>query len=694
MHHLILVVKIGKINHARIKNRDMRNKFFIWLASALLLFAGCAENEIENEQPMPEAEGHTLVVTASMPDESPQTRLSLTPDTDSKNIIVKWNEGDVIYFVFKQGFMTLVEGTPVTLRSQDISSNGKVATFTVTVPPSGQQGFKPNESYTIYAIHGASFVLGQWGDEINVNVSPVGFSLLSGLNDVPTWGMVEVTPPLGHITIGFEHLGVLQCLNFKNSSGSDFTITPTLINEGGTTWYHTYSGGNSAPHYDLIGKTVASATVTPSTTAVVTIPSGDPVLLAQWVIPKNVNTPEIKLNALTPGGTNYVSVNSKPARGSTMQKGKAYHLYALWDGSKLNFTDNTFTPPVPPPTGDLMHAGGGNDFIGVVYSKGDGNVYYNSTRDGNNWLGETLLGEGTEARMAIDGNNHPHVVFTNTADSTIAYRKYDGTSWSATVYIVSNNVGTTGKCSKPDIDVDGSGYAHITYTDTKGGNPGTYPGGGIPTDLPNIMYATNKTGTFVKAVVFDGYVTVWEEYYYIKGSRIAVDAVGKYYIIAHKYAHMLPYQAQPETHTYSISIQSPGVKSGASATSPTDQHDLYDVEFDSTKVVALYKDTNGNRIATINISGTTASFINPTNITTPSAVPHSLSHNLEIAGLSGSNNLFYKYSTTEGSYQDITVKANTEVAAVNKGSTANKFYAVYSDNADSRIKVKEISTTP
>jgi hypothetical protein len=111
-------------------------------------------------------------------------------------------------------------------------------------------------------------------------------------------------------------------------------------------------------------------------------------------------------------------------------------------------------------------------------------------------------------------------------------------------------------------------------------------------------------------------------------------------------------------------------------------------------VVALYKDTNGNRIATINISGTTASFINPTNITTPSAVPHSLSHNLEIAGLSGSNNLFYKYSTTEGSYQYITVKANTEVAAVNKGSTANKFYAVYSDNADSRIKVKEISTTP
>jgi len=33
-------------------------------------------------------------------------------------------------------------------------------------------------------------------------------------------------------------------------------------------------------------------------------------------------------------------------------------------------------------------------FIGVVYSKGgvDQNVYYNSTQDGNTWLGETSLG--------------------------------------------------------------------------------------------------------------------------------------------------------------------------------------------------------------------------------------------------------------------------------------------------------------
>ena len=657
----------------------MRNKYFIWLVSALLAIAGCVGNEIENEQSTPDAGEQTLIITASVPDESPQTRLSLSPDTESKDIIVKWKAGDVLYLVFDQG-TAVKEGTPITLTQQNISSNGKVATFTITIP----QGINVNTQCTIYAVHGATYQLNMY-DYVVVNVSPVGFSLLTALNNVPVSSVVTVNNLLSPITINFGHLGLLQCLNFKNTSTTDFVITPTLVNNGGISWYHTYSGGTTAPHYNLYNNQVSNFTVTPSTTAPVTIPAGSTVQLAQWVMPKNVNTPEIKINAQPTAGQPIVSANCKPARSSVMQKGKAYHLYALWDGTNLYFTCNTFSPP---PTGDVMHADGGSDFVGVVYSKGDGNVYYNSTQDGCTWCDEITLGTGSQAHIAIDGNNYPHVVFT-TSDHKIAYRKYDGTSWSAPVYIESNNVGSAGECSLPDIDVDASGNPHISYTDTKGGDLKA----GYLSDLPNIMYATDKTGSFVKTIAFDGYSTVWEEYHYIKGSRIAVNAAGTYYIIAHKYAHMLPYQTQPETHTYSISIKTPSTMYGASATSSTDQHALYDLEFDGTKVVALYKDTNGNRTATIQVSGTNASFINPTDITTPGAVPYSLSHRCEIVGINGSN-IFYKYSSTEGSLTDITVKANTQVAAVNKGNTANKFYAVYTDNVDSRIKVKEISTTP
>lgn len=314
----------------------MRNKCFLWLASALFIIAGCTKNEINNENPMPEMGKYKLVITASAPSESPQTRINLTPEANTKNIIVTWKAGDILYFFFQQG-TTLVEGNSVTLIQQDISSNGKNATFTITIPA----GIDTGNPFKIYALHGAPYILDN--GKINVNVSPVGFSLLTALNNVPVSGEVTVTPPVGSITIPFNHLGVLQCLNFKNTSTSDFVITPTLTNASGTDWYYTYSGSTTAPHYDLIGKTVEDATVMPSAAGNVTIPSNSTVQLAQWVMPTADNTPEIKLRAPN-GGTTYISNNCKPARGSAMQQGSAYHLYAIWDGNELYFTNNAFTP--------------------------------------------------------------------------------------------------------------------------------------------------------------------------------------------------------------------------------------------------------------------------------------------------------------------------------------------------------------
>jgi len=314
----------------------MRNKCFLWLASALFIIAGCTKNAINNENPMPEMGKYKLVITASAPSESPQTRINLAPEANTKNIIVTWKAGDILYFFFQQG-TTLEEGNSVTLAQQDISSNGKVATFPITVPA----GIDTGNPFKIYALHGAPYILDN--GKVNVNVSPVGFSLLTALNNVPVSGEVTVTPPVGSITIPFNHLGVLQCLNFKNTSTSDFVITPTLANASGTDWYYTYSGGTTAPHYDLIGKTVEDATVMPSAAGNVTIPSNSTVQLAQWIMPTADNTPEIKLRAPN-GGTTYISNNCKPARGSAMQQGSAYHLYAIWDGNELYFTNNAFTP--------------------------------------------------------------------------------------------------------------------------------------------------------------------------------------------------------------------------------------------------------------------------------------------------------------------------------------------------------------
>ncbi len=650
----------------------MKYRLFLWMMAALLVVAGCTNDEIASEQPTPEAEKGKITLTASVPDETPQTRLSLNNPPATLNITVKWKANDVVNFFFKQGDV-IKKGTPVTLTQYAISDDGKTATFTVAIPA----GIDGNAAYTLYAVHGAPVSLDVPG-KINVNVSPVGFEFVHLLRNVPIVGETNINAGASIGTINFNHLGVLQCIHIKNISGTAFLFTPSLANEGGTTWHYTYSGGNIAPCYDLIGKQVSNATITPvSNPNVLIILSGGNQICAQWVMPiPNATVPEIKLKAATPGG-NIVSVNSKPARANPMQIGRAYHLYALWNGTSLYFTDSSFNPPL---VGDLMHAAGGIYFIGLVYSKGDNKVYY-STRHGNSWPEETLLGTGTQARVAIDYDKHPHVVFT-TNDHKIAYCKHDGTAWS-TEYITSNYGGA---CSKPDIAMGSNGIAHITYTDTKGQAGNDY--------IPDIMYATNSSGTFVKTVIYNGYYSNVDKegYYYNKGSRIAVDPSGNYYIIAHQDRR----KDYPGTHEYRLVIKT-SMASGRSSYDIFDKHNIYDLEFDNRMncVRALYKEKDYNRTAIIEVNGNKASFIDLYDITTTTADPHGISLCGEVAGLSGSN-LFVKYSNAgtpvENIYSDITVKAKTRVAAVNKSNVLNKVYIIYTDNADSHIKVMEIAS--
>lgn len=669
----------------------MRKKTFLWIASALIIFAGCTDKELET--PTPEAGAGKLVLTASVPTESSQTRVSITPDLDSKNIIVTWKEYDMFQFYFKQG-ATLYPPTSIQLAPEDITNGGKSANFTIDVP----QGIDHQAPYTVYAIHGSNSRFDANGDVI-VNISPVGFKAFYQLDNIPIIGQVEVAAGASIGIINFEHLGMLQCLYMFNGSAEGFTCIPSLgpASSSGTDWYYTASYG-IVPYYNLRTESVQNENeqLPPPQFpefGEITIPQYSLGQLFQWVMPKSNPAPEIVLNAQPPmGAPPIVSVNSKPARTTAMQIGKAYYLYALWDGTSLYFTDDTFTPSVVPLAGNLMHADGGDDYIGVVYSKNDGNVYYNSTQNGSTWLGETLLGAGSEARMAIDriaGNYKPHVVF-RTSDNKIAYTKFDGTNWSAPVYIETNNAGI---CYWPDIDVDVNGYAHITYTDTQGEN-------GAYTDQPDIMYAeniTNGDGTFKKVVIYNGYVnnmggSDWSRCFYNKGSRIAVDEIGNYYIMAHEHIHnTYGYQDR-----YYGVVVTTSTSSGGTAQTQVDNYDIYDIVGYGGSIYALYKDDDVIRTGSIALDGTITS--QPYDALNNQAInPHGLSPRLEVAGLYGTN-LFVKYNDAgigyEEAYSDITVKQNTRVAVVNKGNEFSVAYILYTDDADSNIKVMTVPTRP
>ena len=49
---------------------------------------------------------------------------------------------------------------------------------------------------------------------------------------------------------------------------------------------------------------------------------------------------------------------------------------------------------------------------------------------------------------------------------------------------------------------------------------------------------------------------------------------------------------------------------------------------------------------------------------------------------------------TETVFTEITVKSGTQVAAVDKGDALFTVFLVYTDNADSSIKVREVQYTP
>ncbi|NLO00380.1 MAG: hypothetical protein GX125_08995 [Bacteroidales bacterium] len=670
----------------------MNNKFFLWVVSALLLLVGCTNDEIVNEQQTPE-EGK-ITLTVSMPGESPETRVGLARQEGMKNIIVTWRVGDQAKFFFEQN-ASIVEGALVTLTAEKITMGGKQAAFAVDIP----DGINGQNPYTVYMVHGAESKLTVDG-KILINVTPLELMPIADLHDVPVAGSVEVAGGASVGDIPLQHLGTLQCVTIKNSSAESvqFSLYLDLANwEVDDFWFYWIGfdndyNPNSVPYYNLKSGQVENIVeqVTMPDEVLITIVPNDTKLLAQWIMPvPDMHTPEIYIFRSMPGSQySYSSHNTKPERSTAMQTGKVYHLYALWDGTDLFFTDNTFTPltppqpPLPSPLeGDLMHADGGDDYIGVVYSKNDGNVYYNSTQDCSNWLGETLLGTGTEARIAIDridGSYKPHVVFT-TSDNKIAYTKYDGTAWSDLVYIESN---FSGACSLPDIDVDVNGYAHITYTDTKGAS-----------DIyQDIMYAENSTNSFVKTVIFNGEYDY--EYkngnYYDNGSRIAVDEAGNYYIMAwHRYY-------EPGYNGYNIKIKTSTSSGNTSPTTNTDHHAIYDMVGYSESAYALYKDNGVIRTGSISLNGTITSELYEA-LETQTIIPHSLSPRSEVAGLSGTN-LFVKYhdggSGYETVYHYITVKNNTRVVVVNKDNDYDYAYVFYTDDTDSKIKVKQIETRP
>ncbi|MBN1144704.1 MAG: T9SS type A sorting domain-containing protein [Bacteroidales bacterium] len=329
-------------------------------------------------------------------------------------------------------------------------------------------------------------------------------------------------------------------------------------------------------------------------------------------------------------------------------------------------------------TGDVKDAASGTYFIDVVYNR-EGKLYFARLDDHGVWSAETYLGDGTEACLAVDNENQTHIAFV--AKDTLYYLSHNGIAWTATDTIVSLSIGGTGKCSKPDIAVDDNGGVHMTYTDSHGSSGDNYT-------YPDIMYAKKADAEFAVQLIHRGYRDYsssgsWAADYFSKGSYIAVNGNGDYFIMAHQ--QNIWRWISGTDNTYFIRITS-NLGTGSISNYGTDIYTIHNLHYDGSKVWALYKESTF-KVSELTVSGTDIGFSNTQGITATSV--SSVAGNgtdLTTGGIT-STKLFTSINGFGHIYDDQVVKgtvvANVEVAGV--------FFSVYTGNSDGMIKVREVA---
>ncbi len=310
----------------------MKKTTAIFAALALLVVTGCTKEEIGQSA---QKRFHTVAV--NVPSVETETRTVLEPKHVNRDITVKWkNAGDKIDLYFVQG-ATFAKVPDVVIA--DVSADGKTGKFSFTVP----SPINPDADYTLYGVHGAEGNIE--GGKIAVNVLPRyprGWDF-----DVPMFFKANVAggvvPP-----VTFQHLGALQVVHLQNTSADDKSlfacapINPILdFTFNLFPWIHlkVTMDMNQTPFYDLISDTVENKTLAwPDYSAIppIVVPKGETKPFITWVMPNGTNVPECKVAMMATlnviGMT--LSGNTTPAR-AALERGKAYHLDALWNGTTL-----------------------------------------------------------------------------------------------------------------------------------------------------------------------------------------------------------------------------------------------------------------------------------------------------------------------------------------------------------------------
>ena len=279
-------------------------------------------------------------------------RISLTPsasvraiikDPNSKGVIFKWNEGHFdLNMAFKQGDkIRIVRGVEI------LQANGEECTFEVALP----KVIDEDAPFDLYGVVADDLKLK--GGKLLVNVGGrlmYQLNAFSNNNDgmVPVYFKAEgIRYDQKNISAEFEHLGSLAVVHTKNTSTKPFKVAGFAVRpaDNSTEFYHKaalpFEGNTTLPYLNLLDLTEGPTMIqTYVTYPEIELPAGHNDYIGFWFRANTESTPEVSLVAYEATERKEIrSINTRPARSTAMQAGKAYNLYAEWNGTELKIVD-------------------------------------------------------------------------------------------------------------------------------------------------------------------------------------------------------------------------------------------------------------------------------------------------------------------------------------------------------------------